>query len=393
MGQENFRFYDNRQKYLLFITSCDEKWVVAERVRREINFLRPEPPALGVFDAGMGDGTLLSHVLRNLHTRFPTIPFHVVGKEISLEDVRMSLEKVPDRLVEHPQTVMAVTNLFYREAPGLNVESGDASAVNWHEVALEGETAGDIAQEIRKLAPILAEGWQVRPSRTASNLVYDRPSVIVLYRADQRFALDPIIPRRGEPVQPYDLMVVSQPYQARSSIDFKVGRILVPLLQSLGPHGRLMLIQSFGEDPGMEIIQGVWPDETPFTHRGHDLVAAMKERLGKDAGSFAFHADPKEDYLFRYTMHMLPGETVNSIGTSTLLAAWNAAIYVAQIDDQRLMDAIAHGQYLDATAGVLDRHGGLWFNDESFVVVRNETSVAVVEPSSGAEVDVRLTRV
>ena len=62
-------------------------------------------------------------------------------------------------------------------------------------------------------------------------------------------------------MQPYALMVVSQPYQARSSIDFKVGRILVPLLQSLGPHGRLTLIQSFVEDPGMEIIQGVWPGE------------------------------------------------------------------------------------------------------------------------------------
>src|SRR5262249_29470625 len=28
----NFRFYDNRQKYLLFVTTCGEKWVVAQRV-------------------------------------------------------------------------------------------------------------------------------------------------------------------------------------------------------------------------------------------------------------------------------------------------------------------------------------------------------------------------
>ena len=28
----NFRFFDNRQKYLLFVTTCSEKWVVAERV-------------------------------------------------------------------------------------------------------------------------------------------------------------------------------------------------------------------------------------------------------------------------------------------------------------------------------------------------------------------------
>src|SRR5215469_3553498 len=28
---KNFRFYDNRQKYLSFVTTCSEKWVVAER--------------------------------------------------------------------------------------------------------------------------------------------------------------------------------------------------------------------------------------------------------------------------------------------------------------------------------------------------------------------------
>jgi hypothetical protein len=29
------------------------------------------------------------------------------------------------------------------------------------------------------------------------------------------------------------------------------------------------------------------------------------------------------------------------------------------------------GSYLEATQDVLHRHGGLWFNDESFVVTRN----------------------
>ena len=29
-----FRFYDNRQKYLMFVNTCSEKWVVAERAGR-----------------------------------------------------------------------------------------------------------------------------------------------------------------------------------------------------------------------------------------------------------------------------------------------------------------------------------------------------------------------
>jgi hypothetical protein len=53
-----------------------------------------------------------------------------------------------------------------------------------------------------------------------------------------------------------------------------------------------------------------------------------------------------------------------------LLAAWNAATYVAQIEDERLEEVIAENDYLDATRSVLNEYNGLWFNDESFVVSR-----------------------
>ena len=84
-----FRFFDNRQKYLLFVTTTTEKREVAERAGLEIAELAPVLPALSVFDAGMGEGGVLVRVLRELHHRFPTVPLRVVGKEISLEDVRL----------------------------------------------------------------------------------------------------------------------------------------------------------------------------------------------------------------------------------------------------------------------------------------------------------------
>src|SRR5665647_1381785 len=34
--QRNFRFFDNRQKYLLFVNTCSEKWEVANRVGLEL---------------------------------------------------------------------------------------------------------------------------------------------------------------------------------------------------------------------------------------------------------------------------------------------------------------------------------------------------------------------
>jgi hypothetical protein len=127
-----FRFYDNRQKYLAFVNTCNEKWQVAKRAVIELDHLQPKPPALRVFDAGMGDGTVLSLTMRALHQRFPTLPFYIVGKEISLEDIRLSLEKLPDRFVEHPAAVSVFTNLYYAEAPWLTPRGANKTAgVNW----------------------------------------------------------------------------------------------------------------------------------------------------------------------------------------------------------------------------------------------------------------------
>src|SRR5512132_2793535 len=114
-----FRFYDNRQKYLAFVNTCNEKAVIAARCAAELARVQPTPPALRLFDAGMGDGTVLARMLRTVHHEFPTVPALAVAKEISLEDVRLGLEKLPDRFVEHPHTVVVVTNLSYADSPRL----------------------------------------------------------------------------------------------------------------------------------------------------------------------------------------------------------------------------------------------------------------------------------
>jgi hypothetical protein len=75
-------------------------------------------------------------------------------------------------------------------------------------------------------------------------------------------------------------------------------------------------------------------------------------------------------------MKTLPTEIAESIGTSTLFAAWNASTYVAQIEDDRLQPAVASGAYLEATQQILHKHNGLWFNDETFVVSRRRNSLS-----------------
>jgi len=59
-----------------------------------------------------------------------------------------------------------------------------------------------------------------------------------------------------------------------------------------------------------------------------------------------------------------------AIGTSTAFAAWNAAVYVAQIEDDRLAEMTENSRTLEATREVLRKHNGLWFYDESYVISR-----------------------
>lgn len=367
----NFRFFDNRQKYLLFVTTCSEKDVVARRVGLELGHIHPRPPALRLFDAGMGDGTVLTQVMRETHRRFPTLPFYIVGKEISLEDVRLSLHKMADRFFEHPSTVLVVTNLYYAEAPWLAPRAvSAASAMVWKEVALTGGTAHEFAEQIGGLDGFLASHWQARHSPKTGNPIYERPVVLVIYRDDYRFLLDRVIPQQGQARADFDLVIASQPYRARVSAEFKAQKVIAPLTRALGPGGRLLGIHSCGNDPGLEIVQRVWPGEQPFQTSRHDVLRAVKADLAQDARHYNFNAYADRRAVFRYDMHTLPSEVSSAIGTSTLFAAWNAAVYVAQIDDERLGQVIGDRHYLDATAAVLQQHGSLWFHDESYVVSR-----------------------
>ena len=368
-----FRFYENRQKYLMFVNTCSEKLEVSLRVTQELPHLQPTPPAIRLFDAGVGDGTVLARVMRTLHDQHGKTPFYVVGKEISLEDVRLALEKMADRFQEHPATVLVMTNMHYAEAPWLTPSKvAAASSLVWQELVLQGDTAADFDRQIGELEPFLTENWGVHVAPGGGAAVYEKPTVLVIYREDCRFLLDQVIPRRGSVRADYDLVIASQPYRARASTEFKARRVVAPLARALAPGGRLVGIHSCGGDPAMEIVCKVWPGEDPFITNRHDLLRAAKAELGAKSRWYNFQSGSDAKALFRHQMHILPGEIDRSgaVGTSTLFAAWNAATYNAQIEDDRLAEAMRDDGYLKATEEVLRARRGLWFWDESFIISR-----------------------
>jgi len=192
----------------------------------------------------------------------------------------------------------------------------------------------------------------------------------VIYRKDHSFLLDDVIPKPGQVAGNYDLAIASQPWRARMNAEFKVKKVLAPIVRSLSPSGRLLAVQSSGNDPALELVRKIWPDEDPFKVNRHELIKVLRAELGHDARNFNFVAGSDTKAILRYEMHTLPSEVQQSIGTSTLFAAWNASIYVCQIEDERLESILSSNDYLQHTADVLKKHKGLWFNDESFVVSR-----------------------
>jgi len=371
--EQHFRFYDNRQKYLMFVNTTSEKHIIADRAVQEVMKSQPRPPAIRLFDGGAGDGTALARILRGMHRLQPWVPFYAVAKEISKENVRLTLEKMPDRLQEHPATVLVLTNLTYAKAPLLQPATpAAASSMIWHELVLDGTTAGDFEEQITGLDEFLARHWGASISSASGNPIYKTPVVLVIYRRDHRFLLDPIVPRRGYASADFDFILLSQPYPARAPLSFKTSRIVTPLVRALRPNGRLMGVHSHGNDPGIELIRKIWPDENPFTTSGKDIIDGVTAELGREARDYQFDHLTDAESLFRYDVRTLPTEIDGSaeIGSSTLFAAWNAASYVGQIDDRRLAQALTNNRYLEATRDTLRQHRGLWFNDEVYIISR-----------------------
>src|SRR5690606_27239523 len=122
--------------------------------------------------------------------------------------------------------------------------SEDAARVVWKEVALKGRTAAQFDKEIADLQPWLGDNWGASPNPKTGNPRYDQPVVLVIYREDCRFFMDPVIPRRGDVKADYDLVIASQPFRARASTQFKGAKVLAPLSRALAPGGRLIGIHS-----------------------------------------------------------------------------------------------------------------------------------------------------
>ena len=364
--KKNFRFYDNRQKYLLFVTTTNEKNQIADAIRPHVKKIKPQKPGIKIFDAGMGDGSLLMNVMRQCHQARPNIPLLVATKEISIEDVRLGLEKLPDRFVEHKNTVFVISNLHYAEAANLKSKNEKKQKkINWNVIKLKGDTSIEFAQQLRKQNDFLEKKWNIEINKKSGNHTYKEPSVIVIYREDQEFNVNELIPTKNNSENKFDLIIASQPYRSRISAEKKSKYVIEPMIQALKPKGKLLTIHASGKDPANEIVRKIWPKENPFPSLGNSIISYLKKNLDKELLSNLSFGEKR---IIKCKLRALPTEISEGIATSLIFSAWNASIYVNQMDDEKVMKVEKTKNYEKIVQNVVSKNKGLYFNNEIFVI-------------------------
>ena len=98
-----------------FIQNTSEKRAISAELTPYIASMPKNRTFLRVLDAGTGDGTIKSNVIKTFHKHHPYTSLLITGKEISYEDLKNTLEKMPDRFVEHPNLLVTMTNVKFAE--------------------------------------------------------------------------------------------------------------------------------------------------------------------------------------------------------------------------------------------------------------------------------------
>ena len=364
-------FYEQRQRYHVFANTTNESWVLADRVANELQSIRAHAPGIRIFYAPMDNGITLTRMLRALHAYFPNVPVLVVLKGRGLEDLRNTMGRLIDRLIEHPLCVFVLTNLYYWEALDLQKTSDDnPHPTNWQEVALTGQLSFDYQNQIATLYEDLASEWQVLPG-DHSQPVYARPSVVTIFREDHRFQLESLIPTQDSTDLHYDYCLLNHPYLHTHTMKFRIDFVLKPVLERLAPGGRMTVVQAYGHDPSHDIVRQLWPDQPLDTVSRHDIISQLQASLRDDRGNFSFTGYTDKQSLFRFDMHTLPVFEDQPIGALTLASAWNNAVYFAQVKETLAQEGMHDvDKRIAVTDAVLRENGGLWFVNETFSATR-----------------------
>ena len=335
------RFYDSRLSYLSFVQNTNEKKIISKKIYPYIEKL-PKKKVTRFLDAGIGDGTITSNLIKKFHDIHPNSLLLITGKEISFEDVFNSLIKFPDRFVEHPKLAITLTNMKFAELGLLSPTNKNLPIIKKN-IVLKGKNAYEFEQQLEKLDNFINKNWGFDiddNGRTA----YVRPCLINIYREDCKRLIEKNIPKTHIKNE-YDFILASQAYRSRSLTKSKISNVIRPLACALKKNGTLIITHSAGNDSVTSILNNGFVKADLFPDDGRSIIKFINQNKSLSGNTYQFSKPKNYSYSFR----KIPSEIVNQMSSSSLDSKISNLFYIGQLsndeknlilDDQKKMNKL-----------------------------------------------------
>ena len=365
MGKK--RFFDDRLKYLSFIQNTGEKKAISEKIFSHIANLSDNKSYLRILDAGTGDGTIFSNIIKSFHKYHPYSSLLITGKEISYEDLKNTLEKMPDRFVEHPNLLITMTNVKFSEL-GLIENSNKIKdkKVKEFNLVLKSNNSFDFNSQItgNLLGNFVKKNWGIeidKKDRTS----YSCPCIIRVYREDNEKHLKKFL-NNNYKNNNYDLIIASQAYRAASSVNVKVKNVIGPLMRLLNKSGKLLITHSIGGGSVQKVLKLAFKNKEAFPNKAKDIIEHLKDDPFGENNIYKF-SKPQNYY---FTFKRAPDKTVTELFGHNTDAKWANMLYVGQIAEKDIQALEKNTALQRKIRGVIDKSKEIQFQNEIFSITK-----------------------
>tara|TARA_Y100000768_G_scaffold4782_1_gene3408 strand:- start:4960 stop:6060 length:1101 start_codon:yes stop_codon:yes gene_type:complete len=362
MGRK--RFFDDRLKYLSFIQNTSEKKAISQKLYPHVDDLSQNKSYLRVLDAGTGDGTIKSNVIKSFHRYHPYTSLLITGKEISYEDLKNTLEKMPDRFVEHPNLMITMTNVKFAELGLIETSKKIKNKkVKEFNLILKSDNSFDFHSQItgNALGNFIKKNWGIEID-SKSRTSYSNPCIIRVYREDHEKHFKQFV-KNDYKNNNYDLIIASQAYRAASSVGVKVKNVISPLMRLLNKSGKLLVTHSIGGESIQKILKMAFKDKEAFPNTAKDIIDYLKNNpVGDNNYSFS------KPVSYSFNFKKAPDQTVTELFGHNTDAKWANIVYVGQIPDKDIQALEKNTRLYNKVKKEIDNSGEIQFKNEIFSI-------------------------
>ena len=363
MGKK--RFFDDRLKYLSFIQNTSEKKIISNEIYPHISKLSQNKSYLRILDAGTGDGTIISNVIKSFHRYHPYTSLLITGKEISYEDLKNTLEKMPDRFVEHPNLFVTMTNVKFSEL-GLIENSSKIKnkKIKEFNLVLKSNNSYEFNSQIAgsKLGNFIKKNWGIEIDNKGRTS-YSNPCLIRIYREDNKGHLEQFL-KNDYKNNDYDLIIASQAYRAASSVEVKVRNVIGPLMKLLNKSGKLLVTHSIGGSSIQKILKLAFKDKEAFPNTAKNILEYLKDNPVCENSIFRYVKPKNYTFDFRKT----PDQTISELFGHDSDAKLANILYVGQIPEKDIQNLESNKSLYNKVLKTIRSQRRLQFKNEIFSI-------------------------